>query len=102
MFSLKNDPSTKLLIWTTTPWTLPANLAVAVHPNLTYLKILELEKNEQLILAESRVGELFPDASKYKIIAKMSGRELEGMEYMPPFEFIRNLKVNKKNLITFI
>lgn len=54
---------------------------------------MELEKNEQIILAESRLIELFPDPSKYKIIDKMSGKELEGIEYVPPFEFIKNLKV---------
>ncbi len=90
------------MIWTTTPWTLPANLAVAVHPNLNYLKILDIEKNQQLILAESRLNELFPDTCKYKIIEKLVGKELEGAEYVPPFNFIQNLKVNslfKTNII---
>ena len=41
-FPLKSDPNTYLLAWTTTPWTLPSNLALCVHPNFEYTKILGL------------------------------------------------------------
>lgn len=50
-FPLAKDPTVKFLVWTTTPWTLPSNLALAVNPNFTYLKVKDLKRNETFILA---------------------------------------------------
>ena len=58
-FPLLKDPEVKLVAWTTTPWTLPSNLAIAVNPSFDYVKIKDLKKNEIYILAESRLGELY-------------------------------------------
>jgi len=68
-----------LLAWTTTPWTLPANVALCVHPEENYVKI---EVNgEKLILAEKRL-EIFEELGYgYKILEKFSGKKLEGIEY---------------------
>ena len=68
------------LIFTTTPWTVPANVAIAVNPNTTYVKV----ENEGAIywLAEKRVSEL---AGDYKIIEKKKGNKLEGIEYIMPY-----------------
>lgn len=54
-FPLVEDPETSFIAWTTTPWTLPSNLAIAVHPEFTYVKIHDQEKNRFFILAESRL-----------------------------------------------
>lgn len=44
-FPLKNDPNIKFVAWTTTPWTLPSNLALAVNPEFTYVKVKDLKRN---------------------------------------------------------
>jgi len=54
-FPLLEDPETSLMAWTTTPWTLPSNLACAVNPEFVYLKIKDEEKGKQYIVAECRL-----------------------------------------------
>lgn len=73
-----------LLAWTTTPWTLLANVALAVNPSFTYVKVREEDKEEALILAEGRLDVL---EKKYEIIERFSGKELENWEYEPLFEY---------------
>ena len=71
-----------LLIWTTTPWTLPANVAVAVNSNFDYcqLKI----GDELLILAKERINTL---NLKGEILKEFKGKDLVGTKYLPPFDF---------------
>ncbi|RLG61197.1 isoleucine--tRNA ligase, partial [Candidatus Geothermarchaeota archaeon] len=71
-----------LLIWTTTPWTLPSNVAVMVHPDLTYVKIKLKRTNEALILLKSRLG--FVVNEPYEIVDEFDGRRLEGVKYVAP------------------
>jgi len=69
------------LVWTTTPWTLPANVAICVHPDEIYVKI-EMD-GEILILAEKRL-EIFEHMGLgYTILDRMKGKELEGIKYEP-------------------
>jgi isoleucyl-tRNA synthetase len=68
-----------LLVWTTTPWTLPANVAIAVHPEEKYVKVRIGE--QILILAEKRLEVL--GKHKYKVLEKFPGKKLEGMKYFP-------------------
>ncbi|MEK6888989.1 MAG: isoleucine--tRNA ligase [Nanoarchaeota archaeon] len=79
-FPLKNNPDEYFIIFTTTPWTVPANVAIAVNANLDYVKV----ENEgvKYWIAESRVEEL---EGKYKILQKKKGSELEGIEYVMPY-----------------
>ncbi|MBU1129003.1 MAG: isoleucine--tRNA ligase [Nanoarchaeota archaeon] len=79
-FPLKEKPNEYFLIFTTTPWTVPANVAIAVNKNINYVKI----ENEGLFywLAEKRVEEI---EGKYKIVEKKKGKELEGIEYIMPY-----------------
>ena len=76
-----------LLAWTTTPWTLPANTAVAVHSDLGYVEV-EVG-GERFILAESLVDKVLTDEKHqpldYKVIAKVKGSELVGLAYEPLF-----------------
>jgi isoleucyl-tRNA synthetase len=73
-----------VIIWTTTPWTLPANLAVAFHPDLEYAAVQQGE--EVFIVAEGRVEPLRESIGlQGKIIATVRGRELEGMLVDHPF-----------------
>ncbi|MFP3228004.1 MAG: isoleucine--tRNA ligase [Caldisphaera sp.] len=85
-FKVKNEENTYLLIWTTTPWTLPANAFVMAHPDIDYVMI---EANdEKLILSKERLGKVIEESKikEYKVIKEFKGKELEGMEYIHPLE----------------
>lgn len=87
---LIDDPDTSLLIWTTTPWTLPGNVAVAAHPNVDYV-IVE-RKNpqgevEKLILAKALVEKVFRD-EPVKVYETFKGKKLKGVRYKPLFTFL--------------
>jgi isoleucyl-tRNA synthetase len=81
-FRLKNDPRTSILAWTTTPWTLPGNVALAVHPDVTYVKVRQ--GDESLILAEARLQVLDGD---YEIVERMKGSDLVGLDYEPLYPY---------------
>jgi isoleucyl-tRNA synthetase len=80
-FKIEGKENEYLLIWTTTPWTLPANLAVMVNPNFTYVKVKV--GNEYYIMAEERVKYVLGDI-KYEIIERIPGSELEWLRYIHP------------------
>lgn len=88
-FPLKSDPSVSFLAWTTTPWTLPANLALTVNPDFTYVKIKDGETGSVWIVAESRLEILYKDVkkAKFQVLEKMTGASLKGLEYVPLFDF---------------
>ncbi|KAK9386842.1 tRNA synthetases class I-domain-containing protein [Lipomyces mesembrius] len=88
-FYLKDDPSTALLAWTTTPWTLPSNLAVAAHPDFEYVKIHDEKSGKNYILLESLLTTLYknPKKEKFKVVAKYRGTELKGWLYEPLFPY---------------
>ncbi len=72
-----------ILIWTTTPWTLPANVAIMVNPESTYVRAKA--DDEIYILAEARSRFVFEETGKpYKVLERLNGRELEGLRYDPP------------------
>jgi isoleucyl-tRNA synthetase len=79
--SLKLLPSTHLLAWTTTPWTLPANVALAVSPEDEYA-LVEMN-GERLILASALLGILEGD---YQIVATFKGQDLVGLQYKPLYQ----------------
>ena len=83
------DEKCSLLIWTTTPWTLPANMAVAVHPDFDYVRaeFTGSSGKETLIILASEVDKIrkLGGYDNVKTLVKMKGRELEGKEYTPPF-----------------
>jgi len=89
-FPLKNTPDVSLLIWTTTPWTLPSNMAVAAHPDFEYGEIeLNGPNGKEKVICMLSQAEYVTKKGKYdsfNILRKMSGKELEGLEYLPPFE----------------
>ena len=75
------------LVWTTTPWTLPSNLALAVHPDVDYAWVRD--GDETLILAAKRVEAVLGDRAGAAIERTVKGRELEGLRYEPPFDFLK-------------
>ena len=92
-FPMTKDPEVKFLVWTTTPWTLPSNLALAVNPNFTYLKVKDFKRNQTFILAECRLTSFYKpkkkkgDEKEYEILEKIKGSDLKGIEYVPIFDF---------------
>ncbi|OQA25363.1 MAG: Isoleucine--tRNA ligase [Chloroflexi bacterium ADurb.Bin344] len=89
-FRLKNQPDTDLLVWTTTPWTLTANVGIAAHPDVDYVKIerpLPDGSSEKLIFAESLVPIVLPGV-EIKILERYKGKDLKGWEYEPLFHFL--------------
>lgn len=87
---LVDTPGTSLLVWTTTPWTLPANVAVAAGEDVDYVtveRVLADGSNERLILAESLLTSVFGD-EPVKIVNKFKGKQLKGKKYRPLFTFL--------------
>ena len=87
---LKDEPNTALLVWTTTPWTLPANVAVAAHPEVTYVKVKRALPNggeEFLIVAQPLLEKVFRDED-VEIVAEFLGKALDGKRYQPLFTFV--------------
>lgn len=88
-FELEDSPGTFVLAWTTTPWTLPGNMALAVNPKETYIKIEK--KNEEngklvrFILAKCFLEKFFGN-DEYKIIEEFDGVKLVGKKYKPVFD----------------
>jgi len=89
-FKLKGEENTYFLVWTTTPWTLTANVALAINPEANYVKLLY--GKEKLILAKDRLEEVFSDKA-YEIIETFKGNLLLSKSYIPPYNFF-NLDEN--------
>ncbi len=77
-FKVVGEDNTYFLAWTTTPWTLPSNVALCVNPNETYVKIKV--EDTFYILAEALIGTNFPE-TEYETVATYVGTDLERMEY---------------------
>ncbi len=94
---LVDQPDTSLLVWTTTPWTLPANVAVSANAAVDYVLIERSETHkhgdhehtltEKLILAEALLEKVFGE-EEVKVLKKMKGTDLAGMKYEPLFSFV--------------
>jgi len=88
-FQVKGEKNVYLMAWTTTPWTLPSNVALTVNPRETYVKVKC--SDEIYILAEALAPTVLNE--EYEVLEKMDGQSLVGMEYEPLFNFA---KVDKK------
>ncbi|RAS61624.1 isoleucyl-tRNA synthetase [Lentzea atacamensis] len=84
--ALRLESGEKALVWTTTPWTLPSNLAAAVHPDVDYVTV---EANgERYLLAEARVAAYARELGEEpEVVARYKGSDLIGKKYLPPFDF---------------
>jgi isoleucyl-tRNA synthetase len=78
----------ELLVWTTTPWTLVSNAAVAVDPELTYVRAKTGALDTPVVLAEALVERVLGDASEIQVLARFPGAALDGVRYEPPFPYI--------------
>ncbi len=85
-FRLRDDPKASFLAWTTTPWTLPANMALAVHPDVEYCYVER--GGEVLIVAEPLLGAVFGDeAPALRIVKRVRGAALSGVRYEPLYDY---------------
>lgn len=76
-----------LLAWTTTPWTLPSNLALCVNPKLMYVKVKEKLTGTCYVLQESRFPVIFKNVDDFEILDKFNGEKLKGIKYTPIFDY---------------
>ncbi|MDJ0837464.1 MAG: isoleucine--tRNA ligase [Acidobacteriota bacterium] len=92
-FALKDEPDTYILAWTTTPWTLPSNQALAVGVDIDYVKVKHPESGEYYILAEAR-REHYEQRLKLKFetVSTFKGSELVGKNYQPLFPYFADLE----------
>jgi isoleucyl-tRNA synthetase len=94
-FELVDEPGTYLLAWTTTPWTLPGNTAVAVNKGIAYVKV-ELN-GEKLILAKALIEKVL--GTNENIVEEFPGDKLIGKKYKPVFDYYQNSDLkNKENI----
>lgn len=95
-FELEDEPGSYVLSWTTTPWTLPGNVALAVGADLDYVRVVQSVdgKEERYYLARERVAQL---VGEYRIDRELKGRDLVGRRYRPLFDFIDLAALTGKN-----
>ncbi|MEE2826294.1 MAG: isoleucine--tRNA ligase [Planctomycetota bacterium] len=88
LFPLLDQENTSLLVWTTTPWTLPSNQFAAVNPELEYATVYDSELGQNLILARDLVETISEKIKRdLEIKSICKGTELVGQRYRPPFDY---------------
>ena len=78
------------LVWTTTPWTLPGNLAICVGPDIDYVVVEDNKGGERYLLAEARLGAYYKKPEDYKILKKCKGADLASITYEPLFSYFKD------------
>ena len=91
-FPVQGEPNTYFLVWTTTPWTLPGNVALAVGEDVTY-QLVEGPDGERLYVARDLAGRVLPLPYKnqevaWKVVKEVKGKELKNKRYLPLFRFL--------------
>lgn len=86
-FPLVDQPDTSLLVWTTTPWTLPSNLAVMAKKEMEYVKIKDLKSGHHYILAKACLGQYFKNPEEFQIVGTFMGDHLDKLRYQPIFPY---------------
>jgi len=82
--------NTYLLAWTTTPWTLPSNLALTLGADIDYVLIEDQTDHNHYILAEARLSAYYKETSQYQIVWRKKGAELAGIHYEPLFPYFKD------------
>ena len=86
-FKVKDKENTYLLAWTTTPWTLPGNVALAVGEKINYKTLKSGDEN--LIVAEDRIADVMKD-KEYEMVEELLGKDLVGVEYEPLYPYLKD------------
>lgn len=87
LFKVK-DQDFHIAAWTTTPWTLPSNLALCMGPEIEYVKIHDKDKDVKFIIAKERV-EAYSKKRNYEVLSTHTGAELKGLRYEPLFPYFK-------------
>jgi isoleucyl-tRNA synthetase len=90
-FKLKNEDA-NVLAWTTTPWTLPSNLALTVNPKLQYVYLKDKKDNNIYVLSKNLISKFYKSAEDYELVKEITGKELENKEYEPLFPYFKDTK----------
>ncbi len=98
-FKVQGRENEFLVVWTTTPWTLPGNVAVVAHPEEQYARVKLKQSGETLIIAQKRVEAVLQDAchlkpSDYEVLELVQGSSLDGLSYEPLLDVQQQLELN--------
>ncbi|KAJ7379527.1 Isoleucine--tRNA ligase, cytoplasmic [Desmophyllum pertusum] len=91
-FPLDESPDVSMIAWTTTPWTLPSNLALVVNPDMDYVKVKDNCADKVYIMMEVRLEALFKKPEEYTILERFKGATLAGKTYKPLFTYFQDYK----------
>lgn len=81
------------LAWTTTPWTLPSNMFLAVGAEIDYITVYDPDSQEYYVMAENLLKKYYKSPDQYKFIYKQKGKELHNLTYQPLFDSLLNSKI---------
>ncbi len=91
-FRIDGTEKSYFLAWTTTPWTLPSNLALAVGEDIDYVEVEDEDDGCHYYLAEKLLGKYYKDGKGCRIVRRVKGKDLVGMTYEPLMPFFASLK----------
>ncbi|HYB67597.1 MAG TPA: isoleucine--tRNA ligase [Candidatus Acidoferrales bacterium] len=95
-FPVVDRPNEYILIWTTTPWTLPSNVAVMVNPDFQYVRVKS--EDETYIFAKERIGAVQKETGRsFELLDAFPGSKLEGLRYKGPLENLVPAQLNLQN-----
>ncbi|PCJ62368.1 MAG: isoleucine--tRNA ligase [Planctomycetota bacterium] len=89
LFKLIDDDA-YMAAWTTTPWTLPSNLALCVGPDIDYVKVLDKETGKKIYFAQARLS-VYSKKKEFEILETVKGSQLKGLKYEPLFDYFADL-----------
>ena len=91
---LAKEPTVYLLVWTTTPWTLPENLAICAGASIDYVAVRDLTDDARpiYVMAKARLPHIFKKPEQYEIVAEFKGSALKGVQYEPMFPYFADQK----------
>ena len=89
-FPLVDEPDTSLLVWTTTPWTLPSNLAIMAKKELEYAKVKDLKTGHHYILAKACLAHYFKNPEEFQVVSTFMGDKLDKRRYEPILPYFAN------------
>jgi len=99
---LKGKKNEYFLVWTTSPWTIPANIALAVHPDFQYGRFKNKKTGEILILLVDLANKVLDNNSDWQKLSQFSGKKLKGLYYQAPFDDLPcNQRAKKENFKKF-
>ncbi|NMA22085.1 MAG: isoleucine--tRNA ligase [Spirochaetales bacterium] len=101
-FAVDGMKDTYFLAWTTTPWTLPSNLALALGPEIDYVKVRDKSDGSFYILGKERLSHYYKSEDDYEIVEEEKGSHYAGLGYKPLFDYFAHLKEENGAFITVL